>query len=69
MVNEKPNVKPTSKFSATETANILGINRKTLYRHTKLGYTLHYSKVQRKTKIQRFRDTKILGSRIQIIIK
>lgn len=38
MVNEKPNVKPMSKFSATETANILGINRKTLYRHTKLGF-------------------------------
>ena len=30
-------VKPIQKFSAVETARILGISRKTLYRHTKLG--------------------------------
>lgn len=37
MVNEEPKVSPTARFSIGEAAEILGIHRNTLRRHTNVG--------------------------------
>lgn len=37
MVNEIPNVKPTARYTVTETCKLLGIHRNTLRKYTDLG--------------------------------
>ncbi len=37
MVNEEPQVSPTARYSIGEAAQILGIHRNTLRRHTNIG--------------------------------
>lgn len=37
MTNQEPAVRPTERFSATETANILGIHRNSLRKYTNEG--------------------------------
>ena len=39
MVNEQPNISPTARYGIGEAAKILGIDRKTLRRHTNTGTT------------------------------
>ena len=39
MVNEEPKVSPTARFSIGEAADILGVHRNTLRRHTNIGPT------------------------------
>lgn len=39
MVNEQPNISPTARYGIGEAAKILGIDRKTLRRHTNIGPT------------------------------
>lgn len=39
MVNEEPKVSPTARFSISEAAEILGVHRSTLRRHTNVGPT------------------------------
>ena len=39
MVNEEPKVSPTARFSIGEAAQILGVHRNTLRRHTNTGPT------------------------------
>lgn len=39
MVSEEPKVSPTARFSIGEAAEILGIHRNTLRRHTNVGPT------------------------------
>lgn len=38
MVNTRPSVRLTDQFSMVETANVLGVDRKTIYRWRKCGY-------------------------------
>ncbi len=38
MVSEIPNVKKQGRYNAKQTAEALGIDRKTLWRHTQLQY-------------------------------
>ena len=45
MTNDKPELKPASRYSVTQTCKILGIHRNTLLNHTKKGHiTCHYRK-------------------------
>lgn len=39
MINEEPKVSPTARYSIGEAAQILGIHRNTLRRHTNTGPT------------------------------
>ena len=39
MVNEEPQVSPTARYSIGEAAQILGVHRNTLRRHTNTGPT------------------------------
>ena len=38
MINEEPNIKDNSRYSISETAEILGVHRRTILRHTEAGY-------------------------------
>lgn len=40
MINDMPNINSSSRYSTTETANILGIHRTSLWRATKDGLIL-----------------------------
>lgn len=56
ITSEQPNVKPASKYTITETCNLLGIHRNTLRSYVKAGYI----KVNDKIQSQRFKGSEIL---------
>ena len=38
MTTTRPNIRPTDQFSISDTARLLGVDRKTIYRWRKYGY-------------------------------
>ena len=38
MVTEEPNVSDTARYSVTQAAEVMGVNRRTILRHTDAGY-------------------------------
>lgn len=45
MTETKPNIEPATRYTIARTCEILGINRTTLYNHTKKGnIQVHYRK-------------------------